>query len=102
MWDTCTSHFGPKIIDRVGRGRQGRSKSNLKIGSRFQPLFYFVPHSSWLDKKQPKLGFGARKRIKDPSNGPKMVPPSALISSFFIIFIIISTVFIPLIPLTLR
>ena len=26
MWDTCTSHFGPKKIDRVGRGGQGRSK----------------------------------------------------------------------------
>ena len=26
MWDTCTSHFGPKKFDRVGRGGQGRSK----------------------------------------------------------------------------
>ena len=26
MWDTCTSHFGPKKIDRVGRRGQGRSK----------------------------------------------------------------------------
>ena len=26
MWDTCTSHFGPKKFDRVGRGGQRRSK----------------------------------------------------------------------------
>ena len=26
MWDTCTSHFGPKKFDRVGRRGQGRSK----------------------------------------------------------------------------
>ena len=26
MWDTCTSHFGPKKFDQVGRGGQGRSK----------------------------------------------------------------------------
>ena len=26
MWDTCTSHFGPKKIDRVGGGGQGRSR----------------------------------------------------------------------------
>ena len=26
MWGICTSHFGPKKIDRVGRGGQGRFK----------------------------------------------------------------------------
>ena len=26
MWDTCTSHSGPKKFDRVGRRGQGRSK----------------------------------------------------------------------------
>ena len=26
MWDTFTSHFGPKKIDQVGRGGQGRLK----------------------------------------------------------------------------
>ena len=26
MWDPCTSHFGPKKFDRVGRRGQGRSK----------------------------------------------------------------------------
>ena len=26
MWDTYTIHFGPKKIDQVGRGGQGRFK----------------------------------------------------------------------------
>ena len=29
MWDTCTSHFGPKKIDRVGRGvREGQNMAH--------------------------------------------------------------------------
>jgi len=30
MWDTCTSYFGPKKFDRVGRGGQKRSKYGLE------------------------------------------------------------------------
>ena len=60
MWDTCTSHFGPKKFDRVGRGGQGMSKS--------------APES-------PDFGFGAvqpeaPELINDPLKGPKMVPPT--------------------------
>ena len=38
MWDTCTSHFGPKEFDRVGRGGSGKVKIGQNIdqnGPRF-------------------------------------------------------------------
>ena len=59
MRDTCTSHFGPKIFDLVGRGvREGQNMA--KNGPRL-----------WL-----RSPLGAPKWVKDPGNGPQMVPPT--------------------------
>ena len=62
MWDTCTSHFGPKKIDRVGRGvREGQNIA--QNGPRF-----------WL-----RSPLEAPKWVKDPWNGPERSPQLPLI-----------------------
>ena len=46
MWDTCTSHFGPKKIDRVDRGGQGGSKyvpewaSLIYVYTKYMQMFW--------------------------------------------------------------
>ena len=60
MWDTCTSHFGPKKFDRVGRGGQGRSK------------YCQIWASFWASEPSK-----APKWVQDPRNGPQMIPPIA-------------------------
>ena len=52
MWDTCTSHFGVKKIDRVGRGGSGMVKILPRMGLAF--------------------GFGALKRPLNGSRTPEM------------------------------
>ena len=56
MWDTCTSHFGPKKFDRFGRGGQGRYK-------------YCQIWASFLASKPSR----APKWVHDPGNGLKSI-----------------------------
>ena len=60
MWDTCTSYFGPKKFDRVGRGGQRRSKYGPEMGL---AIIYFWP---WSLLEAPKW-------VKDPGNGLKSI-----------------------------
>ena len=56
MWDTCTSHFGPKKFDQVGRGvREGQNIA--PNGPRF-----------WLLSP-----LEAPKWVQDPGNGLKSI-----------------------------
>ena len=56
MWDTCTSHFGPKKFDQVGRGvREG---PNI---AKYAPRFWLL---SPLE---------APKCVQDPGNGLKSI-----------------------------
>ena len=55
MWDTCTSYFGPKKFDRVGRGGQRRSK----YGPEWASLLYI-------------FGLGAFQRPLNGSRTPEM------------------------------
>ena len=64
MWDTCTSHFEPKKIDRVGRGGAGKVKIGQNIAQNW-PRFWL-----WSPLEAPKC-------VKDPWNGPQMIPPTA-------------------------
>ena len=64
MWDTCTSHFGPKKFDRVGRGRSGKVKIWPRMGLAY---IHF-----WL-----RSLIEAPKWVKDTRDGPKMIPPIA-------------------------
>ena len=61
MWDTCTSYFGPKKIDRVGRGGQRRSK----YGPEWASLLYI-------------FGLGAFKRPLNVSRTPEIPPKWSL------------------------
>ena len=62
MWDTCSSHFGPKKFDRVGRVGQGRSKygPGLAYNICVQNFLLWSP-------------LGAPKWVKDPGNGLKSI-----------------------------
>ena len=55
MWDTCTSHFGPKKFDLVGRGGQRQSK----YGPEWASLIYI-------------FGFGAFLRPLNESRTPEI------------------------------
>ena len=85
MWDTCTSYFGPKKFDRVGRGGQKKVKIWPRMGLAF---IYFWPRSL----------LKAPKWVKDPWNTPKMIPPTALIDlspfpgSLIIVIIIVMAI----------
>ena len=60
MWDTCTSFFGPRIIDRFGRGGSKKVKIWPRMGLAF---IYFWP---WSLLEAPKW-------VKDPGNGLKSI-----------------------------
>ena len=73
MWDTCTSHFGPKKFDRVGRGGQGRSKYGT-FGS-FQwamcnnALLCTQPiPSSWQNGLPPALATSVQRGVNSRQN----------------------------------
>ena len=68
MWDTCTSYFGPKKFDRVGRGGQRRSKYGPEMGL---AIIYFWPRSL----------LEAPKWVK---GGPTFGKNSQMISFFFL------------------
>ena len=55
MWNNCTSHFGPKKIDRVGKGMEGQNIA--PNGPRF-----------WLLSP-----LEAPKCVQDPGNGLKSI-----------------------------
>ena len=58
MWDTCTSHFEPKKIDRDWQGGSGKVKIGQNIAQN-GPCFW------------PRSLLEAPKWVKDPGNGLK-------------------------------
>ena len=63
MWDTFSSYFGPKKIDRVGRGGQKSSKYGLEWASLINPMQNF-----WLQSP-----LDVPKGVMDPENELKAI-----------------------------